>query len=100
MRISKQEIDVIKELAVTCFGSGTKVYLFGSRLYENKKGGDIDLFVTSKEKSNLSLSAKIEFLVELKSVIGEQKIDVILDTDSIRGKKQFYKSVTKEALEL
>ena len=100
MRITEDEISIIKKLAVDCFGNGTKVFLFGSRVRDNKKGGDIDLFITNYKKTDLSFSAKIEFLTELKSLIGEQKIDVILDSDKLRSKKQFYKSVRKEAVEL
>ena len=100
MRISEHEISLIKKLAHQIFGSKTKIYLFGSRIDDRKKGGDIDLFISSEQKSNLTLSKKIEFLVELKSFIGNQKIDVILDTDSTRQKKQFHRSITRQAVEL
>jgi predicted nucleotidyltransferase len=100
MRISEQEILSIKELAVNIFGEGTKVLLFGSRTADHKKGGDIDLFVTNNKKENLTLAAKINFLVELKLLIGEQKIDVVLDTESTRSKKQFYNSIKQQATEL
>ncbi len=100
MRISDHEISLIKRLACQIFGSKTKIYLFGSRIDDRKKGGDIDLFISSEQKSNLTVSKKIEFLVELKSLIGNQKIDVILDTDSTRQKKQFHRSITQQAVEL
>ena len=100
MRISEKEIDVIKKLAAIIFGSNTKVFLFGSRTSDTKKGGDIDLFISNPQKSKLTFSAKIEFLTELKLIIGEQKIDVVLDTDSVRSKKQFYNSLKREAVEL
>jgi hypothetical protein len=41
MRISEQEIELIKNLAVKSFGENTKVFLFGSRTADNKRGGDI-----------------------------------------------------------
>lgn len=100
MRISEKEIEAIKNLAVSIFGDDTKVFLFGSRIADHKRGGDIDLFITNRQKSKLTLSAKIDFLTELKLLIGEQKIDVVLDTDSTKSKKQFYQSVRKEAIEL
>ena len=100
MRISEKEIESIKNLAVSIFGDDTKVFLFGSRTADSKRGGDIDLFITNKQKSKLTLSAKIDFLTELKILIGEQKIDVVLDIESARSKKQFYQSVIKEAIEL
>ena len=87
MRISNKEIEVIKRLALKIFGPRTHVYLFGSRVSEAQKGGDIDLFITHEDKSKLTLMAKIEFLAELKSIIGDQKIDVVLDTDATKSKK-------------
>jgi len=39
MRISEKEIQVIKNLAVSIFGEDTKVFLFGSRIADNKRGG-------------------------------------------------------------
>ncbi len=100
MRITENEILIIKNLAQRIFGMGTLVYLFGSRVDEDKKGGDIDLFITNKEKSNLTISSKIEFLTELKLLIGEQKIDVILDNTFTRQKKMFYRTITQQAIEL
>jgi predicted nucleotidyltransferase len=100
MRITENEITAIKKLAQKIFGKGTIVYLFGSRIDNNKKGGDIDLFITNKEKSNLTISKKIEFLTVLKLIIGEQKIDVILDNSFTRQKKMFYRTITQQAVEL
>ena len=100
MRITENEISAIKSLAKKNFGNGTLVFLFGSRIDDDKKGGDIDLFITNKEKSKLTISCKIEFLTELKLLIGEQKIDVVLDNAFTRQKKQFYRTVTQQAVEL
>ncbi len=42
VRLKDQEVNIIKETAEKFFGKGTKVYLFGSRVYPEKKEGDID----------------------------------------------------------
>ncbi len=100
MRISQKEKEIIKDLAIAKFGKGTKVFLFGSRIFDDKKGGDIDLLIRNEQKSKLTVVAKIEFLSELKCLIGDQKIDVVLDSISFHRKRNFYKSVTQNAVEL
>ncbi|WP_239684409.1 nucleotidyltransferase domain-containing protein [Sunxiuqinia dokdonensis] len=100
MRISQQEINIIKEIAKQSFGEGTEVLLFGSRIFDQKKGGDIDLLIRNEDKTKLTLSAKIDFLVELKGQIGDQKIDVILDNDASKRKTNFYHSATIQAIKL
>lgn len=43
MRLQSKEIQTIIHAAQEIYGDGVKVYLFGSRLYDTKRGGDIDL---------------------------------------------------------
>ena len=77
MRLNDNEIIAIKTTFNEIFKDGV-IYLFGSRIDDSKKGGDIDLYISTPDKKNL-VSKKIDFLVQLKRKIGEQKIDVVLD---------------------
>ena len=45
MRLSTDQIQAIRQAATAAFGQGTSVWLFGSRVDDTKKGGDIDLLV-------------------------------------------------------
>lgn len=47
MRITKNEQDAIKKV-ITYLDPAAKVYLFGSRVDDQKKGGDIDLLILSQ----------------------------------------------------
>ncbi len=80
MRLSIFEREKIVEAFVNNFGQG-EIFLFGSRVNEQEKGGDIDLYVIPKHahKTKSLIEIKINFLVELKKSIGEQKIDVVID---------------------
>jgi len=82
MRLSKEYINVIKNAFNEVFKDG-EIYLFGSRVDDNKKGGDIDLYLILKDKSNL-FEKKIKFLAKIKKILGEQKIDVVFNKDSNR----------------
>ena len=86
MRLKKQEVEIIKETIANIFGEAT-IYLFGSRVYHNKKGGDIDLFVVAKENS---FKQKIEALVKLKWAL-HKPIDIVLHRD-------FNREIEQEAL--
>jgi len=83
MRLSDLEITAIQEASAQTFGSAaTSVWLFGSRVNETKRGGDIDLLViTETDQSRHEILRKeTDFLVALKKIIGEQKVDLIVAT--------------------
>ncbi len=48
----------------------------------------------------LTLETKVHFLAELKTKIGERKIDVVLDTENTRQKKNFCRSVNRQKIQL
>ncbi len=77
MRLNKKQLNSIKTNFTNFFDDG-KIYLFGSRVDDSKKGGDIDLYISTKNKENLAYK-KIQFLAKVKREIGEQKIDVVFD---------------------
>ena len=55
------------------------IYLFGSRVDDQKKGGDIDLLILSQ---TLMPSDKRAIRGELWQSIGEQKIDLVIAHDT------------------
>ncbi|MBN2824045.1 MAG: nucleotidyltransferase domain-containing protein [Campylobacterales bacterium] len=85
MRLKKYEIEAIKESFASTFAQGS-IYLFGSRVDDNQKGGDIDLYIDTKVENKVA--KKIDFLVALKNRIGEQKIDVVLSYNKNRAIEQ------------
>lgn len=55
------------------------IYLFGSRVDDSAKGGDIDLLVLSKK---IDLMAKLGILAQLHQKLGVRKIDLAIYPDS------------------
>ena len=78
MRLKQQQIDFIKSSAKLCFNDDIKIYLFGSRVDDTKKGGDIDLYIETEIKEEI-IQRKIKYLVALKKELGDQKIDVVIN---------------------
>ncbi|GET24204.1 nucleotidyltransferase domain-containing protein [Prolixibacter sp. NT017] len=100
MRLTQFEIETITQLARKYFGKNARVFLFGSRTDDKKRGGDIDLFVKNDMESLLTLEAKIHFLADLKNRIGDQKIDLVFDNVHTRHKTNFYRSIRQHQIEL
>lgn len=81
MRLQPFEIKAILQAAREIYGEGVRVYLFGSRTDDARRGGDIDLLVrTDKEKKGVL--TRIRFKARLKMLLGDQKIDVIGDHEN------------------
>lgn len=87
MRLTPHERDAIKKAFHDVFGEG-RIYLFGSRVDDNKRGGDIDLYLCPNCYSENMHQKKIAFLVKLDNAIGEQKIDVVIAKDPDRSIEQ------------
>ena len=92
MRLKQKEIDIIKSNIFNIFGEN-EIYLFGSRLNNDKKGGDIDLFVISKEKTN-SFEKKIKAIAKLKRLLNKpidivvhKNFDRLIEQEALNGKK-------------
>ena len=94
MRLTQKELNSIKTTFENIFNEGA-IYLFGSRIDNSRKGGDIDLYISTKTKNNL-VKKKIDFLVSLKRKIGQQKVDVVLDF----GQNRLIDKVAKEGIRL
>lgn len=77
MRLSQYEIRSIKDV-VYSLDSNAKIYLFGSRVYDDKRGGDIDLLIISNKLTSKDIR---KARLSLYDKIGEQKIDVVIAKD-------------------
>ena len=79
MRLTKQQIHTITQTVSRLAGTGTSVYLFGSRLNDQAKGGDIDLFIESD--TPLSVIHRAQIKMKLVTQLG-LPIDIV---SKIRG---------------
>lgn len=80
MRLTQEQIAAIRLSVNEVFGSGAQVWLFGSRVDDRKRGGDIDLLVRpAATHIRPSLASKVRFLNKLEGRIGERKVDVVVE---------------------
>ena len=95
MRITEHEKNVIID-AVKNTDPDAKVWLFGSRTDDNKKGGDIDIAILS-EKIKETVMQEIQVRRFICNRIGEQRIDIVT---SAEGKEAFFRLAVEEGIEL
>jgi len=50
LRLTESQIEVIKQTAKQIFDENAYLCFFGFRIYDNKKGGDIDLLIKTPDK--------------------------------------------------
>lgn len=78
MRLSAEERAAIRAAATEAFGPEARLRLFGSRVDDAARGGDIDLAVHLPVGSNAGFSEESRFRTRLCQAIGDQKIDILL----------------------
>ena len=77
MRLHEEERQVIQSVAREIFGETVRIRLFGSRIDDHRKGGDIDLHL-EVDPDLCTLKNELRFQLELMKTLGERKVDVVL----------------------
>jgi predicted nucleotidyltransferase len=74
MRLKPFEQQTIRDTVLE-FLPSARVYLYGSRVDDAKRGGDIDLMIVDKEPVPRETIGRIRW--RLWEILGEQKIDIL-----------------------
>lgn len=93
MRLTNFEVKSIKD-SIYRFDPDAKIILFGSRVDDTKRGGDIDLLVLSEK---ITSRERRRIKINLYDKIGEQKIDMIVTPEITTA---FHKIALSEGIEL
>lgn len=76
MRLPAQAIPRIVAAVRGAFGPDARVWLFGSRVDDDARGGDIDLYIETSTDDEL-FARRARLRIELERLFGEQKIDLV-----------------------
>jgi uncharacterized protein len=93
MRLTHSEVQWIKTVIRT-YDQDAQIYLFGSRVDDCKRGGDIDLLIFSHA---IGMTEKRKIRLGLYDRLGEQKIDLIVAQDT---QQPFVRIALEQAIRL
>ena len=96
MRLSKKEVAIIKQTILKYIKNST-IILFGSRIDDTKKGGDIDLLIQTDKIITLKDKIKILTLLELNGIL--RRVDLIIQTPKTK-KSSIIEVALKEGIKL
>ena len=80
MRLTEETKNTIIESVRWYFSQMGKIILFGSRVDDSKRGGDIDILVQTAVYSTVVFEKKLRTVAALQLKLGEQRIDLLTTT--------------------
>ncbi len=95
MRISDEMKNYFDE-EVGNIEPNAKVYLFGSRVYDDQKGGDIDIVMLADRRLQFEELSRLR--IRFWKKFGEQKLDIVTYTH--KDKDPFKDLIMEHAIEL
>lgn len=81
MRVTPAQLNTVVRYTHQYFGDDAKIWLFGSRVDDKKRGGDYDFLVeTQLDDANEIIDRKIALLTQLQSTaeFEDEKIDLVV----------------------
>jgi len=84
VRLTPRQLDLIRLVAKETLHVPYGLYLFGSRLEPEAKGGDIDLMLEFLEPCQEAFKLSSQFKAKVMMALGGLKVDVILKAEGFK----------------
>lgn len=78
MRISQHDRDKLKQAVQDIVGDGASTRVFGSRLDDDSRGGDLDLYVELNTEVGNPAWTAARIVARAQTYLGDRRIDVVL----------------------
>jgi predicted nucleotidyltransferase len=78
MRLSKPEQQALHDAGMRWFGVAPR--LFGSRVDDSGRGGDIDVYIEADLSPQDAFERETSMAAQLYRVLGDRKIDIVVNT--------------------
>lgn len=89
MRLADATRKIIRTEIYNLLGKDSHITVFGSRISDSEKGGDIDLFVQIPRQLNNRVEMECRLTARLYMKLGGRKVDVLIK-DSLSKMKPIY----------
>jgi len=83
MRLTPAELAAVRDTVRAVAGASATVRLFGSRVDDNARGGDIDLLVELETPVDSAVRLSARIAARLQQVLGDRRIDVLIAAPSL-----------------
>lgn len=84
MRLSPEQQAAIRRIVADVAGPDAQVRLFGSRLDDSARGGDVDLFVTLERPVEQPALVSAQLSARISRHLQGRRVDVILSAPNLR----------------
>ena len=102
MRLSAVERCAVESASREALPAGTRVLLFGSRLDDNRRGGDIDLLVELPEPLSADdvVNRRTRFTARLYRLLEGRRIDVVMTQQGSQDRRAVVAAARQQGVEL
>lgn len=102
MRLSAVERLAVESASREALPAGTRVLLFGSRLDDQRRGGDIDLLVELPEllSADDAVDRRTRFTARLYRLLEERRIDVVMTQQGQPDPRAVVDAARRQGVEL
>jgi len=77
------------------------VYLFGSRVYPTRKGGDLDLLIVSRQAAQNAYTLSKQLRIAIKEQLDDQKVDIVVCPEpQASGQSAFMRLAFQEGVQI
>lgn len=78
MRLTDEQRKAIVSITADLAGGDARVRLFGSRVHDDLRGGDIDLLIECPRRIERPVRLASQITARLQRALGDRKIDVLV----------------------
>jgi predicted nucleotidyltransferase len=95
MRLTPKQCEIIRHSVKCMLGDDTRVFLFGSRVDDNKRGGDIDLYIETNRPVLLMDEMRIKTALQEEL---DNRVDLVINVLSQKTDKPIYRLAKLNAI--